>query len=105
MKDKAGVNIAPGSFIVYGHALGRCAGLRYGVVKEVTKSKEVDWSGKKVDRVRVRGVDDDWTMDVKPELLSKDSYLSFGNRILLIDIEQMPHAIFKLLDDHYHESP
>jgi hypothetical protein len=35
MRDKSGRELEPGDFIVYGHALGRCAGLRYGVVLEV----------------------------------------------------------------------
>ena len=39
-KDKCGKVLTSGDFIVYGHALGRCAGLRYGKVIDVKFPKE-----------------------------------------------------------------
>lgn len=101
VKDKAGHDLKPGDLIVYGHALGRCAALRYGMIISINKPKEDSYSNKDKLHVRVRGVDDGW--DGKPELLSKDSTLQFGDRILRISNSQMPEKVLKLLRDHDYE--
>jgi hypothetical protein len=105
MKDKAGRSLEPGDYIVYGHALGRCAGLRYGMVINVYEPKDDGYGwwpgkaeGKKKVHVRVRGVDDDWQQK-SFKLLSKDSTLQFGDRILRISSAQMPKEVLELLND------
>ena len=102
MKDKAGCDLFSGDFIVYGHALGRCAGLRYGVIIDIYEPKEsLGWypgknEGKKKVHARIRGVDDDWERkDAK--LLSKDSTLQFGDRILRVSVNQIPEKVRDLL--------
>lgn len=101
-RDKADMLVQAGDLIVYGHALGRCAGLRYAKVLEVV------WSGQPVNlydgtgneahaaRLRVHGVDDDWSHNA-PKLLSKPSILSFGSRVLVLGGHQVPTAIRDLL--------
>ena len=44
--DKTGTEIKEGDFIVYGHALGRCAGLRIGKVLAIKHhaDKAYTWS-------------------------------------------------------------
>lgn len=101
-RDKAGRKVQAGNVIVYGHALGRCAGLRYAKVLGVV------WSGQPVNlydgtgneahaaRLRVHGVDDDWAHNA-PKLLSKPSILSFGSRVLVLTADQVPGVIASLL--------
>lgn len=95
IKDKSGRELKAGDYIVYGHALGRCAGLRYGVVIDIKEARD-SWTDKKKMHLRVRGVDDDWGGQ-KPELLSKDSTLQFGDRILRINPSQMPEKVLAIL--------
>lgn len=56
--DKAGQVVRVGDFILYGHALGRCAGLKWG---RVLKIEQVDqlWSDGGW-RISVQGIDTDW---------------------------------------------
>jgi|GEM_PF-3123207 hypothetical protein len=100
--DKAGVNLAPGDLIVYGHALGRCAGLRYGKVLALVAhpKSEYNFDSKTGDReckLRVMGADDDWSPHKPPELLSKASVISFGSRVIKLHPEQVPKPIADLL--------
>jgi hypothetical protein len=88
MKDKAGIELHPGDLIVYGHALGRCAGLQYGVVLKATP-----------DGIMVRGVDADWSQ-LRPRLLKK-AWLKFSERVLRVTPEQVHHTIGSLLYDAY----
>lgn len=96
MFDKAGRELNPGDLIVYGHNLGRCAGLRYGVIIKIYTAIE-SWTDKGKVHARVRGVDDDWSGGDRPALLSKDSTLQFGSRILKLTEEQIPEKVLKLL--------
>lgn len=93
MKDKSGRDINPGQWIIYGHALGRCAGLQYGVVLDVKPSKGYHSKGK--DCCTVQGVDSDWGHR-KPSLLRKGT-LYFGERILCVYPTQVPEAVRDLL--------
>jgi ribonuclease HI len=72
VEDKIGKEIRVGDLIVYGHALGRCAGLRIGEVLEIKDSKLV-----------VQGVDAEWREN--PRLLSKRSTLSYPDRCAVVD--------------------
>lgn len=100
-KDKAGRQINVGDYIAYGHALGRCAGLRIGKVLAIKyQEKEVgcgqykelrpDW------RITVIGVSDDWDHNA-PELCSRKGTLMFPNRIIVLDSIPLIHR--KLLEN------
>lgn len=96
-KDKAGVEVNVGDLVVYGHNLGRCAGLRYGLVLAVQQGKDPSWVTREPDlKIKVIGIDDDWD-SVKPKLLSKASVLAFGSRVLCINKEQCPQKTLELL--------
>ena len=102
--DKAGREVHVGDYIVYGHAMGRCAGLRYGVVLSVQWSKEEirhfnrltkEYESRKVPKVRVQGVDDDWA-SIDPRLC-KPGTLGFPDRVLRVDAIDIPFQTLKLL--------
>lgn len=93
MKDKAGIELRPGQWIIYGHALGRCAGLQYGVVLSVKPAKGYYHKGK--DCITVQGVDSDWEGH-KPRLLKKGT-LFFSERILAVFSIQVPDEVRQLL--------
>lgn len=98
--DKLGQSIAVGSYLVYGHAMGRSAGLRIGRVLAVKRNEPVAW-GSEHDRagawrIRVQGVDDDWTHRA-PELC-RPGTLQFPERTIVVQPEQVPAAIRALLE-------
>lgn len=94
MKDKAGRTIKPGDIVVYGKALGRSAGMQYGLVTGVVKTRD-RWSDKLVEKLQFIGVDDGWD---EKRSLQKPSTLSFGDRILVVTRDQVEKAALKLLD-------
>lgn len=96
MKDKLGQEITPGCYIVYGHVMGRSGGLRIGKVLKLDKKKD-KWSDKLEDRITIQGVDAEWDHR-PPQLLSKKSTLSFPNRTVVIDENNLPKVIFDLLE-------
>lgn len=85
MKDKSGREVQAGDLIVYGHAMGRASGLRYG------KVLEIDAKG----RVKVQGVDTDWYADKAK--LCKPGLLYFGERLLVVTVEQVPLKVLQRL--------
>lgn len=96
-KDKSGRLIREGDYIIYGHALGRCAGLRYGKVIGL-KTREIEHYGRENEikvKIQVQGVDDDWNH--REASLCKKSYLEFSERILKIDEDQIPKKYLELL--------
>ncbi len=104
MEDKSGKQIKPGDFIVYGHAMGRCAGLRYGIVKEIKQGKDI-WSGKGKEHCRVRGADDDNFSGPrrKHKLAERDGTLMYGDRILVIESCHMPMDALVVLENHWRD--
>jgi hypothetical protein len=91
MKDKAGTEITVGCFIAYGHALGRCAGLRIGRVEALNiKFKKDEWDNS---TVTVLGVDDDWESN-KIKLLEKRSTLYFPERMIVLS--RIPNEYLEL---------
>ena len=110
--DKAGYDLKPGDFIIYAHALGRCASLQYGVVLEVlpNKGNEFDYSDPPRPKLRVQGVelDDNWEwieehraekcgITFKAPRLLKPSILSFPSRVLRIQKEQVSANVLAAL--------
>lgn len=101
--DKAGRELKPGDLIIYGHSLGRCAGLQYGKILAVKFKDDRKYNFKtrehediKVPHYTVQGVDGDWGHQ-EPKLRKKGT-LQFGDRILAVYRDQVPGAILDLLD-------
>ena len=99
--DKVGREILPGCFLVYGHALGRCAGLRIG------KALAVNWRIANEDKyewfdphweVIVWGVDDDWEEQHGLQLCSTRGTLLFPDRMVVLPDAMLPAAYKALLD-------
>lgn len=96
--DKLGNEIKPGCYIVYGHALGRCAGLRMGKVLAVA-TKPPPYGIILGYKITVWGVDDDWSYSNRqPQLLSKKSTLQFPDRMIVLDHSMIPKNIMELFD-------
>ena len=96
--DKSGREVKAGDVIVYGHALGRCAGLQYARVLALTENPNPGpyFGGEQPMKLRVIGVTTDFGQ--KPELLSKASTVMFGERVLRVERNQVPADHLKLLD-------
>lgn len=104
MKDKAGKEIAVGDLIIYGHALGRCAGLQYGKVLGFGSRKEYGWrdDSRVLETCKVRGVDSDWAdvygpAETRQPRLLKPSTLQFSSRILVVAEDQVHENVRALL--------
>lgn len=99
--DKIGQPITEGSIIAYGHALGRCAGIRIGKVLKAERKQELNWddkpTGKTVVRITVMGVDDDWSHR-EMELTSRKGTLQFPERIIVLDPAKVPATFMTLLE-------
>lgn len=109
--DKAGREVFPGDYIVYGHALGRCAGLQYGRVLDVIPAVRDDKYAKYTGicaKIRVRGVDahDNWLGYTKQDKgykagkveLLKPGVLCYPSRVLKVEPHQIPEAILGMLE-------
>jgi len=92
--DKLGREITVGSYIAYGHALGRCAGMRIGKVLRILRDK--DMHGHLVFKIKVWGIDDDWAHHV-PILASTPGTLNFPDRMLVVRNEDIPPDYAELL--------
>lgn len=101
VRDKIGQEIQPGSYIAYGHALGRCAGLRIGRVLKVEAWEEEPWRGSDkwvaVYRIQVQGVDNESSYQ-EPRLTSKKGTLQFPDRIIVLDKAKVSSAYLDLLE-------
>jgi len=97
IQDKLGTPIEVGSFIAYGHALGRCAALRIGKVLAI-EEKPQDYKCPNGVKVVVRGVDDDCLIlyDLK---LVKPARLLFPDRIIVLAPSRVPETYRQLLED------
>lgn len=97
--DKAGNEIKIGDFIVYGHALGRCAGLRYGKVLEFKETEISPWNKNKTTHLKVIGVDDDWIESIR--LNERPGTLQFPeSRVLIVSENQIPARFLELLKSY-----
>lgn len=92
--DKSGREISVGNYIIYGHALGRCAGLKYGKVLGFKETEVSFWHKEKTVYLQIIGCSDDWNI----ELNSRKSFLQFPeSRVLVIEEYQMPKEVLNLL--------
>jgi len=93
--DKLGHEVYVGDDIIYGHNLGRCAGLRIGRVLKIRMERDgihndlISW------KITVQGVDDDWDHN-EPSLCRKGT-LQFPKRIMRVDTNTLPDNIQELL--------
>lgn len=106
LKDKLGQDIKVGSYIVYGHALGRCASIKIGRVLKLT-SKPLDplTYSSSPHRLTVVGIDDDlvWAdreaeIAKYPPKLSKLGTLLYPDRTVVLKDTVIPAAYKVLLD-------
>lgn len=100
-EDKAGQTVSRGDFIVYGHNLDRCAGLRIGKVLDIYMTPEYSWKtmdeGNLKWRIVVQGVDDDWRDDPL-QLTRKKGILQFPDRTMKVN-DLVPLKYRELLKD------
>jgi len=98
--DKIGQPLAVGDYIAYGHAMGRCAGIRIGKILNINSKPGVRgtaWS------ICVIGVDDDWDM-WEPSLQSSKGTLQFPTRIIRLRVSDVPVEYIKLLESVSYDS-
>ncbi len=99
--DKIGQYLNVGDYIAYGHAMGRCAGIRIGKILKITykgKMRDEDqWS------ICVIGIDDDWNM-LEPCLASHKGTLQFPDRIIRLDRIAVPDKYLNFLDPVLYDS-
>jgi hypothetical protein len=105
--DKAGREVLPGDFIVYGHALGRCAGLQYGRVLAILPPTRDRYAGECA-KLRVRGVDanDNYlgysnyasTYKANTVELMNSGTLAYPSRVLKVEPHQIPEAVLRMLE-------
>jgi len=110
--DKIGQEIIPGCIIAYGHALGRCAGLRLGKVIKLScriKPAFANYPERREYRITVHGLDDDsydtnepnltnWRGEkYQAKLLEKKSTLQFPSRVVVLNEKLLPEDFRKLL--------
>jgi hypothetical protein len=95
--DKSGNEINVGDYIVYGHNLGRCAGLKFGKIMNIDYEETGNhWQPFKFS-IGVIGVDDDWNF--QDARLSRKGTLQFPDRIIVLPFEKLPDYAKKLLKD------
>ncbi len=101
MRDKLGQPILVGSYIAYGHALGRCAAIKIGRVLKVATLPKKELSSVSPHRITVVGIDDDlvW-VDPKryPPKLSKVGTLMYPDRVIILKPSIIPTEYRALLD-------
>jgi hypothetical protein len=110
-KDKTGQAIQVGSYIAYGHAMGRSAGIRIGKVLRIepewiddyfvtdwkTKEQRLHKAAHYEYRIKVWGCDDDHGGFYGVKLNSSAGFLSYPDRILVIEINKLPPVYLDLL--------
>lgn len=98
IKDKIGQNISEGSYIVYGHLLGRCAALKIGLVLKINSviSKYSDY------HIGVIGIEEKhlWQYDVTIPCLTKQGTIQYPDRTLVLSREIVPKEYLELFDEY-----
>ena len=102
-RDKLGQELEVGAFIVYGHALGRCAGLKIGRVLTIANGpSERSWWANEHEpappswRIRVAGLDDHWGEPLA-ERITRGT-CQFPDRMCVVPRESLAPAIVALLE-------
>lgn len=101
LTDKLGQDIRVGSYIAYGHALGRCAAIKIGRVLKLTTKPKDSIAYSSPHRLTVVGIDDDqvWAgRDKYPPKLTKIGTLLYPDRVLVINPSTLPDEYKALLD-------
>ncbi len=105
-KDKAGSVVQPGDIIVHGHALGRCAGLRYAKVLALVPHPEdklfpgsLNKVGDRDCKIRIIAVNAEWSHR-PPEIADKPVVIGFGDRVMKLHQDQVPEKILGLLNGY-----
>jgi hypothetical protein len=105
--DKLGMPIRVGDPVAYGHALGRCAGIRVGKVVDI-KYRGKDHNDIDLWSISVWGVDDDWAPMVYSKqhwdpkiygahLNDKRGTLQFPERMIVLKWGQLKPEVAKML--------
>ena len=92
--DKMGRHVKAGDTIIYACALGRSAGLRWGRALGIVPNN--DFRPPHPAKLKVIGIEE-WPHR-PPQLQSNVGYLQFPDRILLVDSDEVPPNISRLLD-------
>jgi hypothetical protein len=102
LKDKLDQDIRVGSYIAYGHALGRCAAIKIGrVLKLTSKPDDPITCSSSPHRLTVVGIEDDlvWIgRDKYPPKLSKIGTLLYPDRVLVLNPSMLTPEYKALLD-------
>lgn len=81
---KDGRTVCVGDFVIYGHNLGRCAGMRFGIVLKI--EVVTDYRGDDEWRIQVRGIDDDWRRDIGDAKPCRKGTLMYPERIMGVNM-------------------
>jgi hypothetical protein len=112
LTDKLGQEIKAGVWIIYGHNLGRCAGLRIGKVL-AAEMGESSFNGvptpwNRQDRITVWGLNDDSVEYAKfhpndtwsqPKPLQHKSTLLYAARCLVVPVDLIPESYRKMIEE------
>jgi len=105
--DKLGKPITIGCYVGYGHALGRCAGLRIGKVLDIEVKNPGPYRESDIINITVWGIDDDFAPRPEddsenwssPAMLCKTrGILQFPDRIIVLPEEMVPKEYRVMLD-------
>jgi hypothetical protein len=96
--DKIGQEITPGSIIVYGHALGRCAALKIGKVFAVAR-KVGEWNKRLEYRITVVGVEENsWKSSEKLSIQTRKGTLQFPDRCIVLSKDMVSEEFLNVLN-------
>lgn len=97
-KDVTGASLQADDCIVYSALDGRSAVLRFAIVLEVTQAKDAGfYTGKRIPKIRVQGVEVDSWERGGFRLQSKPVFLSYENRVIRVDRKDVPAGALKKL--------
>lgn len=104
--DKLGRELKPGDFIVYGHALGRSAGLKLGRLLTIDNFEEPGYHPPLVNqcfRMRVVGIYDHFGIKPGPNQITK-GVLKFPDRCCKVPENEVPETLKALINEAWSKS-